>query len=413
MLCPGLIVLILCAPAVAHGVPSHTRNTAAGTGPYHAHLQSLLNAAVRDGLPGVSLRVKGPGADFYGAAGLADVATGEALTTEHAMYTASLGKTFTATVALQLVDEGRLRLDVPITTWLPDKLTQRIPGSDRITLRHLLSHTSGLVDYMNDETAWRVDFVRDRQHTWTHAEVVAYLYHKPLLFEPGTDYHYSNSNYVLAGLIIERVAGEPLHGLIRRRILDPAGLRHTYNGHEAMGGHRRAHGYVRRHGVIIDTFPWYSHYGLADSGMFSTPGDLAQFIEALFNSDSMLSEAMLGIMTAPSRLGRPPSEYGMGIYAQYDPWGAGQRWYAHDGIDPGYQADMMYLPALRLTIVLSANASMGRASAVYEDLIGAVVRTILCKVGQSGEPERRTPLFRKTRYQDQCYRRFRISNRRN
>ena len=293
------------------------------------------------------------------------------------MYAASIGKTFTAIVALQLCDEGLLNLEAPITTWLPNEKMQRIPSSEKITLRHLLSHTSGIIDYMNDDKVWRSDFVKAPRRKWTHSDIVPYLYDKPLLFEPGTSYHYSNSNYILVGAIIEKVIGQPHHTLIRKRILSPLGLKRTLNGHETARGEERAHGYiVKGGGRIIDTYPWYSHYGLADSGIHSTPGELALLLRSLFTTDQILSEAMRTEMTNVSELGHPPSRYGMGIIVQRDPWGAG-RCYSHDGIDPGYQADMMYFPDIDLTLVVSANASLGKANFIYEKLIKAVIRIAL------------------------------------
>jgi len=278
-----LILQVLLVPAPGHGHDRPGVFARADTARLadNARLQSLIDAAVRNGLPGVSLRIKGPGIDFQGAAGVADLITGEALTTNHVMYTASLGKTFTATIALQLCDEGRLDLEAPITTWLHSDVTQRIPSSEKITLRQLLSHTSGLIDYMNDARAWRSDFARDPQRQWTHSDVMSYIYDKPLLFEPGTDYHYSNSNYILVGAIIEQVIGQPHYTLIRKRILTPLGLKRTFNGHETARREERAHGYIiKRRGRIIDTYPWYSHYGLADSGIHSTPGELALFLRS-------------------------------------------------------------------------------------------------------------------------------------
>ncbi len=370
------VLSMLLLSATLHG--RDQPGASSGVGSTHStHLQSLIETAVREGLPGVSLRVQGPGIDFRGAAGVADINTGEPLTTQHAMYTASLGKTFTAVIALQLCDEGRIDLEAPISNGLPADISARIPSSQDITLRHLLSHTSGLIDYMNDQKAWRSEFARDPYRQWTHRDVVPYLYDIPLLFEPGSDYHYSNSNYILAGLIIEQASGQPLHALIRKRILVPLGLRHTFVGGESISSEQRAHGYIKRHGRIIDTYPWYSHYGLADSGVHSTPAELALFIRSLFKTEGILDATIRKEMTHASNLGHPPSEYGMGIYIQRNPWGAGHIWFTHDGIDPGYQADMMYIPERDLTIVLAANASMGRAGSIYENLIRAVIRTAL------------------------------------
>ena len=370
------IVLLISASGYGNYRPDIQAHPYVDSSLRNARLESMLNAAVREGLPGVSLRVKGPGIDFQGAAGVANLVTDEPLTTRHVMYVASLGKTFTATVALQLCEEGLLDLESPITTWLPAEVSRHLPSSEKITLRHLLSHKSGLSDYLNDDKIWLRDFIKDPYRQWTHGEVIPYLYDKPLLFEPGTDYHYSNSNYVLVGWILKQVTGQPLHALIRKRILVPLRLKYTFNGHEIFDSVERAHGYVRRHGRIIDTYPWYSHYALADSGMYSTAGELALFMKSLFTTDELLSEAMRKKMTDVSESGYLPSRYGLGIFVQRSPRGMGH-WYANHGIDPGYHADMMYFTDPDLTIVLFANASQGGADIIYEKLITTVLQVAL------------------------------------
>ena len=381
-ICLGLLVLPSASPCLSHDSQKEVAQSDSIQRGYTAYLQFLLDSAVTEGLPGVALRIKGRGIGFHGVAGVANLYTAERLTTAHAMYAASLGKTFTATIALQLCEEGRLDLVTPIARWLPREIAEHIASAERLTLRHLLSHTSGLIDYMNDGKAWRIDFDRDPARTWTHRDVLAYLRDKPLLFEPGSDFHYSNSNYVVVGLIIEQILQQPMHVAVQERILSPLGLRRTIHGQHAAKNVKRAHGYVNRRGHVFDTFPWYGHYGLADSGIYATTDDLARFVESLFKYGKLLSDAMRYQMTTASGSGRPPSDYGLGIYVQHNPWGWGYRWYAHDGIDPGYQADMMYLPQHELTIVLAANASMGRASAIYEQLLEAAIDVTLRAIRQ-------------------------------
>jgi D-alanyl-D-alanine carboxypeptidase len=343
----------------------------------NSHLQSLLDGAIKGGLPGVSLRVSGYGIDFTGVSGVANISTAEPLTAQHSLYVASLGKTFTASIALQLCDEGKLELDVPITTWLPHEVTRRIPMSDVITLRHLLNHRSGIHDYKNDANAWRTAFKIAPNRQWTHGDVVSYLYDKPLRFKPGTRFDYSNSNYILVGMIIETVTGRPLYEHIRKRILVPLGLRHTHNGNENVDGKLHAHGYMIQGESIVDTYFRFRRYGLADSGMHSTPGDMALFVEALFGSSKLLSTRMRNEMTHAITGEQSAPVYGMGIYVQHDSSKAGLRWYLHDGIDPGYQADLKYLPEAGLTIALAANASVGAMDDVYDKLLSDVVQLVI------------------------------------
>lgn len=372
----GLVLLVSAPGGYGQGWPGTAPPAFNRQAQLNTRLRSLLDAAVRRALPGVSLRASGPGIDFRGAAGVANLATGEPLTTDHAMYVASLGKTFTATIALQLCEEGSLELDSPITTWLPRDIAARIPSSDKITLRHLLGHRSGLIDYLNDDEAWRRDFVKDPRRPWSNRDVALYLLDRPLLFEPGTEFRYSNSNYILAGIIIERVTGRPLHALIRERILDPLDLQHSFHGHEAVETDKLVHGYVRWRGRRIDTFPWFLHEGLADSGMRSTPDDISRFLRSLLTKDVLLSEAMRAELTRMSASGYPASSYGLGLYVHRDLWGH-RTAYTHDGVDPGYEADMLYFPDLDLTIVICANGSLGPASRTYEQLLSAVICTVL------------------------------------
>ena len=354
----------------------------------NSHLQSLLDGAIKGGLPGVSLRVSGYGIDFSGASGVANISTGEPLTEKHSLYLASLGKTFTASIALQLCDEGKLQLDAPITNWLPHEVTGRIPMSNVITLRHLLNHRSGIHDYKNDTKAWRTAFKNAPYRQWTHGDVVSYLYNKPLLFKPGARFDYSNSNYILVGMIIEVITGQPLYEHIRKRILAPLGLKYTRNGNEPFKDKYHAHGYVIQDGSVIDTYFRFSRYGLADSGIHGTPGDMALFVEALFASSKILSGEMRAEMTSAIESGSQAPAYGMGIYVQHNPWDDKLLRYSHDGIDPGYRADLKYLPGFDLTIVLATNSSMGEADKVYEKLLSDVMRFVI-GVARVGQPVQR------------------------
>jgi len=351
----------------------------------NSHFQSSLDGAVKSGLPGVSLRVSGHGIDFSGASGVADIRTGEPLTDKHSLYLASLGKTFTASIALQLCDEGKLELDTPITSWLPQAVTRRIPMSNVITLRHLLNHRSGIHDYKNDAKAWKTAFKNEPHRQWSHADVVSYLYDMPLLFIPGARYDYSNSNYILVGMIIEVTTGRPLYEHIRKRILAPLGLKHTYNGNEPFKRKRHVHGYVMQDGNIVDTYFRFSRYGLADSGINGTPGDVSLFVEALFASSKILSTEMRSEMTSTIESGFQTPAYGMGIYVQHNPWDANLLKYTHDGIDPGYRADLKYLSAFGVTVVLAANASMGEVDEIYEKLLSDVMRFVI-DVARVGQP---------------------------
>ncbi|MEW8380404.1 MAG: serine hydrolase domain-containing protein, partial [Candidatus Thiodiazotropha taylori] len=325
--------------------------------------------AVSKGLPAVSVRVAGRNIDFSGSAGMSDLATMEEATVEHRFYVASVGKTFVAATLVQMASEGLVGLDDRITDWLPAVITDRIPSGDQMTLRMLLNHTTGLFDFQNDSDAWDNDFFASgpTRH-WQQADALPYFLDQPLHFEPGSNYSYSNSNYILAALIIERASGASLQSEIRNRIIEPLGLENTLQGHEAEGIPGLVHGYVDDEGQTFDVYPWYSHFGLADGGIQTTADDLADFILGILRTDLVLDDAMRAEMLQPSLLGAPASNYGLGI--KITPIaGSDEVIYSHSGKDPGYQAEMLYFQEKDTVIILCANGSFDPYDTAAQELL--------------------------------------------
>ncbi|MDH5303972.1 MAG: beta-lactamase family protein, partial [Gammaproteobacteria bacterium] len=148
-------------------------------------LQAVLDQAVADGLPGVALAIMGDDISFTGVAGLADVASAAPLTDNHRFYLASIGKTYTSVAFVRLAADGLLRLDDPITDWLPDSITDRIPFADAITVRSLLNHTSGIFDYQNDGddgAEWEAAFIPEPARQWMNTDVLPFFLDQPLNF---------------------------------------------------------------------------------------------------------------------------------------------------------------------------------------------------------------------------------------
>ncbi len=335
-------------------------------------LQAALDQAVSGGLPGAALAVRGDDFSFDGVAGVEDIATAVPLTRNHRFYLGSIGKTYTAVATIRLAADGLLSLDDPITRWLPAAIGDRIPGGDAISIRSLLNHTSGIVDFRADE--WDAAFIEDPTIHWANSDVLPLFLDKPLGFLPTTDYAYSNSNYVLAALIAEQASGLAMQDLVRNYIIAPLGLQDTAHGYEAQGLANFAHGYLDGFGDIIDTAPWYNHYGIADGGMQSSAADLAAFVRQVLNGDSVLNDPQRAEFLKPSGAGNPPSIYGLGIeiIAGKNPE---SYIYQHAGKNEGYQALFIHMatPTESLTVSLCVSASVGDYDILYEQLNGAVM----------------------------------------
>ncbi len=199
----------------------------------------------------------------------------------------STTKTFVAVVVLQLAQEGKLDLDATIESFLPD-----LPAASRITTRQLLQHTSGVNEYLHTEAV-----VRDARREWSARELIAVAVARGPVAEPGAGYHYSNTNYLLLGEIIEKVTSRPWHAEVRSRILEPLGLRHTgYAGEPSAP--RLGTGHVIEDGRFVEaTDRWHPSIGGAAGGMYSTTADLLAFTLALFEGNLLDAKRMAEMRT--------------------------------------------------------------------------------------------------------------------
>ncbi|MFJ1597917.1 serine hydrolase domain-containing protein [Streptomyces sp. NPDC088261] len=218
------------APAEGSG-PGAAASAVRDAGAPHAATQRALDAAVADGVPGVLARVTTRTGAWSGTAGVGDTATGRERGARDHFRVGSVTKTFVSTVLLQLEAEGRLDLDDTVDHWLPGVVSGNGHDGRRVTLRQLLNHTSGVYSYTADpgfqQKVFTTDFLKNRYRTWQPGELVALAMGHAPDFAPGTDWNYSNTNYVLAGMVVEKVTGRPYATEIERRILRPLHLTGT------------------------------------------------------------------------------------------------------------------------------------------------------------------------------------------
>ena len=237
---------------------------------------------------------------------------------------ASVGKTLTSVVILSLVEEGALQLDAPIAPLLPEDVTDGLGGLDGITLRHLLTMESGLPDYY--DYTFLTDALDDPESVATPQDAVSYAYDLPAQFEPGTRFDYSNTNYVLLGLIAERITGQSYARLIQSRVLDPAGMADSF----VFGSMPLPDSFVTGHERRVHVRDYYNGTGFGDGGVISTGPDLVRFYNALFFDRILISDTSLREMMRDPR----GDQYGMGLVVGGDTIG-------HSGADLGFSAEVM------------------------------------------------------------------------
>jgi D-alanyl-D-alanine carboxypeptidase len=293
----------------------------AAAGQDRPELREAIQAVVNAGFTGVQLRVHDQRGDWVGSAGVRKLGETAKPPSNGRFRIGSSTKTFTATVVLQLVGEGKIGLDAPAADYLPEFGLDR-----RITVRMLLQHTSGVFnhtgEYYPDGTvvpgiSWSgKEWVDNRFRTYRPQELVRFALSKPGRFAPGTDWSYSNTNYVLARLLIEKVTGYSYAEEMQRRILRPLGLRDTVvpgTWPEIPGPH--AHGYYRYQDAgqwkTVDITNQNPSWASSAGELISTTEDLHTFFSALL-AGKLLPAPLLAEMRKP----HPKGGYGLGLYVQ-------------------------------------------------------------------------------------------------
>ncbi|MEV2272734.1 serine hydrolase domain-containing protein [Nonomuraea africana] len=291
------------------------------TGQDRSELQKAIQEIVDSGFAGVQLRVHDERGEWVGSAGVRKLGETAKPATNGHFRIGSNTKTFVATLVLQLVADGKVGLDAPADDYLPEFDLDR-----QITVRMLLQHTSGLFnftgEYYPDGTVvpgipWQgQEYVDGLSHTYQPEELVRLALSKPARFEPGTDWSYSNTNYVLAKLLIEKVTGRSLAEEMQRRILDPLGLSGTVvPGASPEIPEPHAHGYYRYEDAgqwkVVDVTRMSPSWVSAAGDMISTTEDLHTFIAALAGG-KLIPAPLLAEMCKPY----PKIGYGLGVFVQ-------------------------------------------------------------------------------------------------
>ncbi|ADB50349.1 serine hydrolase domain-containing protein [Conexibacter woesei] len=355
--------LIIAALAT---LPLLVQTGAAAAADTQALDRALDRARARAKAPGVTAAVMQDGRVVWsGASGLAVQPAAEPMrpgggrpttsvqvTDATLMSVASLTKSYTATVVLKLVEQGRLRLDDRVARFLP-----HVPAARRVTVRQLLGHTAGYPDVEYDPAITRFTQRRDTYDPtipWTREQMVGMT--RAPAFTPGSRFHYSNTNYLLLGSIAERAGGAPLAALLDRFVARPLRARDTLLTRTGLPLDRVAHGYYRLgRQLLLDT--WSGHRAAPShifgatwpaGGISATAIDAARFSDAL-QRGRLLRPATLRAMT---RVRSRATPYGLGL----ERYGfAGGTWYGHSGGDGGYTSLTLTDPRAGVTIAVMSN----------------------------------------------------------
>lgn len=341
------------------------------------------------GITGVSVRLTTPDGTVTARSGVRELGSSRPVPENGYLRLGSITKTYVATVVLQLVDEGRLTLDRTVEQVLPGVVSGAGDDGRTVTVRDLLQHTSGLYDYTADvfpDPTART-YYTNRWHAYRPAQLVAMaMSHEPY-FPPGTDWAYSNTNYVLAGLIIEKLTGRTWEQEVQDRILSPLGLRRTATpgtSPRLPDPHASNYQQFTTDGPLIDTtIPYRPFDSGADGSMTGTAAEANAFFSALVGG-RLLSPAALATMRTtvpvPDGSGHPVgTRDGLGLFQT--PLSCGGEYLGHGGSGFGYVVRAATTTDGRRTVTVSTHSRPGdpHTAARQEDALRDLVDNALCE----------------------------------
>ncbi|NIO29695.1 MAG: serine hydrolase [Candidatus Latescibacteria bacterium] len=347
----------MCTRASASSTPGTARDLAAEL---QALVESQIDTVGDDPIHNAVLLVEGPGFKWKGAAGLAD-GKSEAMTPDHKFKIASIAKTFTATVILQLMEKGRLELDGTLEEYLDASqvdldslhIHAGISYGRGITIEQLLGHTSGITDYMEDPR-FIPDVLEQPDIQYSPEKILqkyfAYRTNEKAAFPPGGGWQYADPNYVLLAMIIEKVTGSTLQAQYKTRIFDRLGMKNSYLEfyEDPRGSNPFSHAFFQRVDInrcVNTSFDW------GGGGIVSTCEELNTFFRALLRGELFEEASTLALMLAAADRGYGGEEYdyGLGIMKRII---CGLTFYGHGG---AYDCDAFYCPEKDISVCMSLN----------------------------------------------------------
>lgn len=329
--------------------------------PMKDSLQFLTEKYISKGIPGAQVVIKNDDGWLYVSGGYAKIETEEPFRSGGASWLFSITKTYTATLVMKQMEAGKINPDSLIENYLPQNVLGKISGYEKITVRMLLNHTSGIVN-VTDLPEFFVRQMNDPLNQPTIEDRLEMVKGEPLVFEPGTDFMYSNTNYLLLQLILENVSEKSYWQLLDEQILSPLQLTHTW--HDLSESQTVSRGfpnyYFDRHAneQLENITKWNSALAKASDAygaLAATPSDVIKFHEALLGGEIISENSLEEMQTWIKGTDSTEPEYGEGFeYWQFNPGSTPQ--FGHEGDGIGCSTQFFYVPDNNTFVYININA---------------------------------------------------------
>lgn len=350
-----------------------------------AKLDSLTAAQI---VPGATLSVLyKDGSRISLASGLADIEDQVKMKPDAVMFSGSVGKTYVAAVILQLAEEGKIDLKAKAIHYLRDEdWFVQVPNANDVTVDMLLNHTAGIPEYVYKKDLWQT-LQQNPDKIWSVKERLSYVFNTSPVNAPGKGWSYADANYLVLGLIIEKVTGQTYYDVLTERILKPCKLRHTIPADRRslpglVGGYTGLSDdlFLPKKMVAGNQYAFNPQLEWTGGGLVTTVSDLTLWAHQLYGGDVLKSDTKKLMLTpAPfeTRLFENAG-YGLGCFiGETD----GVTYYGHTGFAPGYRTIMQYVPAYGLSIAMQMNTDSPKKNFNIQNFFNRVKNTVLenCK----------------------------------
>ncbi|MFC4220356.1 serine hydrolase domain-containing protein [Flagellimonas marina] len=324
--------------------------------PKGQEVSPILKSLAENGCPGVSLALLDSDGWWLQSEGFSNIEAQQKMENTFLHYLQSVSKTYMAVATLQLFEEGKLQLDDPIDQYLAPEVSEMIDRANEITIKMLLNHTSGIPEY-NFHPAYASTLLQHPETAFTAKDYIKFIDGKKLTFEPGSQYSYRNTNYVLLALIADSITGD--HGVyIKENIFKPLGLQHTYYriSDEKLNGETLSSSYWDRYsdGILENI----SHiqkqnvtYMVGDDGIVTTPKEAILFLKGLLEG-KLLKESTLKLMMTWVNNWEDRPVYGLGLGHGNI---LGHPFYGHSGGGIGAGCELRYSPETNRYMFIAIN----------------------------------------------------------
>jgi D-alanyl-D-alanine carboxypeptidase len=312
--------------------------------PKKATFQGILDKYTKLGIPGISILVRDASGTWAGASGKADIDKGINMQVCHVSKVASITKIFMGSLTMKLVEEGIFGLDDKISKWIEADVLDKIKNADQCSIRDLLGHTSGIYDVISDN-GFYLAVLNNPAKKWKPEELLKFVNDKEAAFAYGSKASYSNTNFLLLGMLIDKATGRSHADLLKEKIIAPLGLSNTYYYyHDALPDVAQGYYDLYNNSTIVNLSNYNTGSGNGYTGLYTNVYDMHRFLHALYvdktilqqsSLDEMLtfnsfieSDRQLGLATQKDLFNHVADEYGIG----------------HRGRDLAYSADLFYFP---------------------------------------------------------------------